>query len=166
MKKCWATCRLYSVHSSRYSPWLLATTKRRLKSVFPAALVSIGNVWLLSATTTVTELTVFIVLCSKGVRNASTPLLPSVSSGFPRQRKKTDGPLRQSESDFLPRWPISARKGAGRLDKNRGGARDRMTAGWLPLFSRKTCKYQRKEWGFVKIVRRMSKKVVAEALGL
>lgn len=108
---------------------LTLTTKRRLKRVFPAALVSIRNVWLLSATTTATELTVFIVLCSKGVRNASTPLLPSVSSGFSRQRKKTDGSLRQSESGFLPRWPISARKGAGRLYKNRGGARDRMRAG-------------------------------------
>lgn len=87
--------------------------------------------------------------------------------GFHVNGKRPTAPLRQSQSDFLPRWPISAREGAGRLDKNRAGARDRVTAGWLPLFSRKNLQISEERVTFCSNNRTdVRKKVVAEAFRL
>lgn len=108
---------------------LLSTTKRRLKRVFPAALVSIRNVWLLSATTTATEFTFFLYFAPKVSEMPAHHFSHQLVPAFHVNEKRPTAPFRQLESGFLPRWPISARRGAGRLDKNRGRARDRSTAG-------------------------------------
>lgn len=101
---------------------LLSTTKRRLKRVFPAALVSIRNVWLLSATTTATELTFFLYFAPKVSEMPAHHFSHQLVPGFHVNEKRPTAPFRQ-----LANAARSARRGAGRLDKNRGRARDRST---------------------------------------